>query len=68
MTKIDVIRNGRFSNSRAESIRKEIISLDCGFTKGVIEALNNEIYNERDENKLIESLLNARDAMRAEIP
>ena len=67
MTKIDVIRYGRFANPKAEILRKEIVSMDCGFTVGMIEALNNEIYNERDHEKLIESLLNTRDAMQSEM-
>ena len=68
MNKIDIIRHGVFTNPQAESLRKEIVLMDCGFTKGMIEALNQEIFNERDEIKLIECLLNTRDAMAAEIP
>jgi hypothetical protein len=37
---IDIIRRGKFQNKQAENLRREIIKLDCGLVKNMIDDLN----------------------------
>ncbi len=63
---IDTIRNGRFASPLLEDLRLSIVAMDCGFTHGMIEALNDEINQITNLDAVMEAMVETRNAMLAE--
>jgi len=67
MTK-DVIRLGKFQDSKCEELRKRIVECDCGFVSKIINETNKELQNVIQVEIAREILANCLQEIQAEIP